>query len=73
MKDYIKNLYPYDYDAKAETDEVSDAESHFMIANEGFYGDKRETVKCLSLKSRGNPQRFVNHENQIARIVKWLN
>ena len=46
MKDCIKNLYPYDYDAEVETDEVNDDEIHFMIANEGFYGDKKEAVKC---------------------------
>ena len=33
MKDFMTNLYMYDYKAKAETDEEDDAEIHFMIAN----------------------------------------
>ena len=33
MKDFMTNLYPYDYEAKTETDEDDDAEIPFMIAN----------------------------------------
>ena len=36
MKDFMTNLYSYDYEAKAEPDENDDAEIHFMIANEGL-------------------------------------
>ena len=66
MKDFMTNLYSYNYEAKAQTDENEDAEIHFMIA-------KKRTVKWLRLRSRGHPQRFVNHQNQIVRKVKWLN
>ena len=34
---------------------------------------KKRTGEWLSLKSRGNPQRFMNHQNQIVRRGKWLN
>ena len=40
MKDFMTNLYSYDYETKAQIDEDDDAEIHFMIANEGFDGDK---------------------------------
>ena len=74
MKDFITNLYSHDYETKAETDEDDDAEINFMIANEGLDGAKeKSTMKWLSLKSKGNSQRFVNHQNQIVRTVKWLN
>ena len=36
MKDFMTNLYSYDYEAKAEPDENDDTEIHFMIANEGL-------------------------------------
>ena len=72
MKDFMTNLYSYDYKAKTETDEDDDAGIHFMITNEGL-DVKNETVKWLSLRSRGNPQRFLNHQNQIVRTVKRLN
>ena len=39
-KDFITNLYSYDYQTKAETDEDDDAEIHSMIANEGLDDDK---------------------------------
>ena len=38
MKDFMINLYSYNYEAKAQTDENEDAEIHFMIA-------KKRTVK----------------------------
>ena len=57
MKDFTTNLYSYDYEAKAETDEDNDAEIHFMIANQSLDGDNevKRTVRWLSLRSRGNP------------------
>ena len=70
MKDFMTNLYSDDYEAKAKTDEGDDAEIHFMTANKSLDGDK---VKWLSLRSRRNPQKFVNYQDQIVRTVKWLN
>ena len=73
MKDFMTNLYSYDYKAKAETDEDDDAEIHFMIANEGLCGDKEKDSEMARPKVKRKPQRFVNHQNQIVRTVKWLN
>ena len=42
MKDFMTNLYSYDYETKSETNEDDDTEVHFMIANEGLDGDKKE-------------------------------
>ena len=36
MKEFMTNLYLYDYEAKAGTDEHDDAEIHFMMANESW-------------------------------------
>ena len=66
MKDFMANLCSHNYEAKAQADENEDAEIHFMIA-------KKRTAKWLRLRSRGHSQRFVNHQNQIVRTVKWLN
>ena len=73
MEGFMTNLYTYDYKAKAEADEDNDAEIRFMIANEGLDGDKEEESEVVNPRSRGNPQRFVNQQNQILRTVKWLN
>ena len=45
----------------------------FMTRQKQDGDKKKRTVKWLSLRSRGNPQRFVNHQDQIVRTVKWLN
>ena len=45
MKDFMTNLYSYDYEAKAETD--NEAEIHFMIANGGLDGDKEEDSEVV--------------------------
>ena len=50
MKDFITNLYSYDYEGKAETDEDDDAEIHFMIANEGLDCDKEEDSEVVKPK-----------------------
>ena len=42
MKDFMTNLYSYDYETKSETNEDDDTEVHFMIVNEGLDGDKKE-------------------------------
>ena len=34
---------------------------------------KKRTVTWLNQRSRVNPQRFVNRQNQIVKTVKWLN
>ena len=47
MKDFMTNLYSYDYEAKAETDEDDDAEIHFIIGNEDFHGDKEEDSEVV--------------------------
>ena len=74
MKVFMTNFYSYDYEAKAETDKDDDAEIHFMIAfMKAWMVTKKRAVKWLSLRSRRNPQRFVNHQNQIVRTVQWLN
>ena len=50
MKEFMTNLYSHDYEAKAETDEDDGAEIHFMIANEGLDGDKKENSEVVELK-----------------------
>ena len=55
MKDFITNLYSYDYEAKTERDEDDDAEIHFMIANEGLDGDKEEYSEVVKPKVKGKP------------------
>ena len=67
MKDFMTNLYSYDCESKAETDEDDDAEIHFIIAKEGLDG---EVVKP---KVKRKLPKLVNHQNQIVRTVKWLN
>ena len=67
MKDFMTNLYSYDCESKAETDEDDEAEIHFIIAKEGLDG---EVVKP---KVKRKLPKLVNHQNQIVRTVKWLN
>ena len=73
MKDFMTNLYSYDYEATAETDEDNGAGIHFKIANEGLEGDKEEDNEVVKPKVKRKPQRFVNHQNQIVRTQRWLN
>ena len=73
IKDFMTNLYSYDYETKAETDEDDDAEIHFMIANEGLDGDKEEDSEEVKPKVKRKPPNFVNHQNQIVKTVKWFN
>ena len=47
MKDFMTNLYSYDYGTKAEADEDDDAEIYFMRANEGLNGDKEENSEVV--------------------------
>ena len=58
MKDFMTNLYSYDYDAKVETDEDDDAEIHFMIANEGLDGDKEEDSEVVKPKIKRKPPKI---------------
>ena len=58
MKDFMTNLYVYDYEAKAETDEDDDAEIHFMIANEGLDGDKEEDNEVVKPKVKRKPPKI---------------
>ena len=58
MKNFMTNLYPYDYEAKAETDEDDDAEIHFMIANEGLDGDKKEDSDEVKAKVKRKPPKI---------------
>ena len=58
MKDFMTNLYLYDYDAKAETDEDDNAEIHFMIANEGLDGDKEEDSEVVKPKIKRKPPKI---------------
>ena len=55
MKDFMTNLYSYDYEAKAETDEEDGAEIHFMMANEGLDGDKEEESEVVKPKVKRKP------------------
>ena len=57
-KDFITNLYSYDYQTKAETDEDDDAEIHSMIANEGLDGDKEEDSKVVKPKDKSKPPKI---------------
>ena len=57
MRDFMTNLYLYDYEAKAETDE-DDAEIHFMIAIEGLDGDKEEDSEVVKPKVKRNPPKI---------------
>ena len=51
MKDFMTNLYLYDQETNAETDELNDAEIHkFMIANEGLDGEKEEDSEQVKPK-----------------------
>ena len=56
MKDFMTNLYSYDYETKAEIDEDDDAEIHFIIANKGLDGDKEENSEIVKPKVKGNPK-----------------
>ena len=58
MKDFMTNLYPYDYEAKTETDEDDDAEIPFMIANEGLEGDKEEDIEVVQPKVKRKPPKI---------------
>ena len=58
MKDFMTNLYSYNYEAKAETDEDNDAEIHFMIANEGLDGDKEGNREMVKPKVKRKPPRI---------------
>ena len=47
MKVFLTNLYLYNYEGKAETDEDDDAEFHFKIANKGLDDDKEEDSEVV--------------------------
>ena len=71
MKDFMENLYSYDYEAKAERDEDYGAEIHFMIANKDLGGEKKEDSKVeLSRGSRGNPQRSLGSDCEDSEVVE---
>ena len=55
MKDFMTNLYSYDYEAKAETDEDNDAEINFMIANEGLDGGKKKNSEVFKPEVKRKP------------------
>ena len=58
MKDFMTNLYSYDYEEKAVTDEDDDAEIHFIIANEGLDGDKEEDRGVVKPKVKRKPPKI---------------
>ena len=58
MKYFMTNLYSYDYEAKAETDEDDEAEIHFMIANEGLDGEKEENSEVVRSKVKRKPTKI---------------
>ena len=58
MKDFMTNLYSYDYEAKAETDEGDDVEIHFMIVNEGLDSDKEEDSEVVKPKVKRKPPKI---------------
>ena len=58
MKDFMRNLYSYDYEAKEETDDNNDAEIRFMIANEGLDGDKEEDSEVVKPKVKRKPPKI---------------
>ena len=58
MKDFMTNLYSYDYEEKAETDEDDDAEIHFIIANEGLDGYKEEDRGVVKPKVKRKPPKI---------------
>ena len=47
MKVFLTNLYLYNYEGKAETDEDDDAEFHFKIANKGLDDGKEEDSEVV--------------------------
>ena len=55
MKDFMTNLYSYDYGANAETDEDDDADIYFMRANEGLDGDKEQNSEVVKPKLNRKP------------------
>ena len=57
-KDFITNLYSYDYQTKAETDEDDDAEIHSMIENEGLDDDKEEDSEVVKPKVKSKPPKI---------------
>ena len=73
MKDFVTNLYSYDCETKAHTDEDDGAGIHFMTANEGLNVDKKENSEVVKPKVKRKPPRFVNHQNQVVGTVNWLN
>ena len=58
MKDFMRNLHSYDYEAKEETDDNDDAEIHFMIANEGLGGHKEEDSEVVKPKVKRKPPKI---------------
>ena len=46
-KVFLTNLYLYNYEGKAETDEDDDAEFHLKIANKGLDDDKEEVSEVV--------------------------
>ena len=58
MKDFMRNLYSYDYEAKEETDDNNDAEIRFMIANEGLDGGKEEDSEVVKPKVKRKPPKI---------------
>ena len=58
VKDFMTNLYSYDYEAKAETNEDGVSEIHFMIANKGLDGGKEEDSELVKHKVKRKPPKF---------------
>ena len=67
MNHFMTNLYSYDYEEKAETDEDDVAEIYFMIANEGLDGDKEEDTEVIKPKAKRKPPKYL----WIIRIRLW--
>ena len=58
MKDFMTNLYSYDYETKAETDKDDEIEIHFMIAIEDLGGGKEEDSEVVKSKVKKKPPKI---------------
>ena len=59
MNHFMTNLYSYDYEEKAETDEEDVAKIYFMIANEGLDGNKEEDTEVIKPKAKRKPPKYL--------------
>ena len=68
----MKNLYSYDYEAKAERDENDGAEIHFMIASEVLDGDKEEDSEVVKPKVKRKPPKICESSESDCEVSELV-